>query len=91
VLATLMKSIKFDIFGFPFYGIQLLFVFSSLFRFLAWTFLKRIRVGKKSSIPRIIYNITAASANRSVARIFEFPSIYAAIKGRVAKKIVRDD
>jgi MFS family permease len=91
VLATLMKSIKFDIFGFPFYGIQLLFVFSSLFRFLAWTFLKRIRVGKKSSIPMIIYNITAASANRSVARIFEFPSIYAAIKGRVAKKIVRDD
>ncbi len=91
VLATLMKNIKLDLFGFPFYGIQLLFVLSSLFRFLAWTLLKRIRVGKKSSIPRIIYNITAASANRSVARISEFPSIYAAIKGKVAKKIARGD
>ncbi len=89
VLATLLRTMKFEFFGFDFFGIQLLFVLSSLFRFLAWKMLKKVKVGMKRSIPRIIYDTTASIAHRSVARIFEFPSVYNSLKDKIHNRLDR--
>lgn len=82
-LAIYLKRLSFDFLGFEFFGIQFLFVLSAIFRLTAWTLFKKVKVGVRSSIPRIIYNMTASTAHRTVARLFEFPVVYASLKNRL--------
>lgn len=89
IAATYLKGVTFKVFGFDFFGIQLLFLSTGILRLVSWLLLRRVDVSKDISVPKHIYNITTTATRRTASKIIEHPFIYTmitSIKNKSEKK-----
>ncbi len=58
-----------------FYGIQVIFLLGSFFRFTAFLLLKRVQTTKIKTVPQVFFNVMSTVGRRMATRPYEFPML----------------
>jgi MFS family permease len=84
--ATYLKEINFELFGIPFFGIQILFISTGILRMLSWLLLKRVKTRKVLSVSRFTFNTISVLGRRGTARPYENSAIISRLKNLIVDK-----
>jgi MFS family permease len=74
-VASYLKGKNITIFGIDFYGIQVIFLIGSFFRFTAFLLLRRVQTTKIKTVPQVFFNVMSTLGRRMATRPYEFPML----------------
>ncbi|PNE19955.1 MFS transporter [Mesotoga sp. Brook.08.YT.4.2.5.1] len=74
-VASYLKGKSMTILGVDFYGIQVIFLLGSFFRFMAFLLLKRVQTTKIKTVPQVFFNVMSTVGRRMATRPYEFPML----------------
>ncbi len=78
--ATYLKEITFELFGIPFFGIQILFIATGVLRMFSWLLLKRVKTKKVASVSRFAFSTISILGRRGLVRPYENSLIFNKLK-----------
>ncbi|TYB84153.1 MAG: MFS transporter [Kosmotoga sp.] len=84
--ATYLKEISFELFGIPFFGIQMLFIATGVLRMFSWLLLKRVKTRKVLSVSRFTFNTISVLGRRGIARPYGNSVIISRLKNLLVDK-----
>jgi len=84
--ATYLKEISFELFGIPFFGIQMLFFATGILRMFSWLLLKRVKTRKVLSVSRFTFNTISVLGRRGIARPYGNSMIISRLKNLLVNK-----
>ncbi|MBN2219390.1 MAG: MFS transporter [Kosmotogaceae bacterium] len=72
-VASYLKGKSITIFGIEFFGIQVIFLIGSSFRFLSFLLLRRVQTPKIKTVTQVFFNTMSTVGRRMATRPYEFP------------------
>ncbi|MFO7882780.1 MAG: MFS transporter [Kosmotogaceae bacterium] len=84
--ATFLKEINFELFGIPFFGIQILFITTGILRMFSWLLLKRVKTKKVISVSRFAFNAISVLGRRGPVRPYENSLIISKLKSLLVER-----